>query len=1253
MYADSAISSGGAHVQEIAAIRAKVSMGNGAHGARDLEFAESCFRTSTKEPAASLRAALSDIVGFAHVTRYRLAVEGIDGGTRDGFVSNDVPANGAGKGSGGGGNGQSRRGRRKKSNGSQSSKDDHLFDHLGVVSPYTGRGAAIEPALSRGPDHVLTGRDADGNKLAPGEGTNGAAKTDGAEAKAGRTDLLTLDEYSDLASLEALLRSDPSSADTIDGTSYGIRVVLERYDVASAASGLCCHLRAVLSEEEVAEARAAARAKGDGEGGRRGEEGGGGDQRGQPPRPAESKAAAPPKSGDEAMKEKGAEELLRVKKEKEAEEAKKREDEARRRSEISAQLPAIPADYDLSHTEVRDGDLRAYYHLVCGEEGLSAPKPKNGAGSGSGSLGNPIPREIEDVLAEIGTALDAALTLSEYNPPPSHRRAAGDLAYVRAVMPNGLCLHVTATPLGFYVSSSTGERYGPRPVVGNGDSSLAPEGGGRGALRGRDTCPARYHQESLGAQTGQVPNSIPSGVLGPMTAASDPLALGPLRGELRSKIRQDVRLARALLSSSKRDPGDGTPATPPRRVSRRALASPYDTYVATYASGGSIQKGRNGGRAIQKGRDDPVTVPVTVPLEKTVATNHHRRVPKGERAYRFHAVTTASNHHRSMAAQIEMDGTDANTVDVVTETTCAICLEDPKDPLNLPCGHSFCDGCLNEWRSRYGVKEEMRRKCPICRATIPPSKEMVSSLISYRALKKKFEDKGDTSSEVYRSACLILVQVENEVGADWDGVTVLEDDRQPAVVMPDYIHNAALRGDIKSVLKWINANRTEDRVNATTSVEHLNVPILFLATRSNQLTLMTLLLQLGADADSRTSKCITAIGILFSDATFERGDVSLRARLLLSWGVSFIHDGDERKRCLSKARKWGYHKLAELLESELGGRRCEIVNLPSQPEINGKTCVADEYLPDSNQYKVTLETKSKDVLVLSPDNLKRRDRTPQDCGYYVEFKNGRTIRHDFDSNEDCQAFVAALNNNGETQPAVTEEAEAAAEQAAAELLAELGLGDSSTAPSSGCKAKKSKKKKGSPQAALKVPLDSTRRCPRRAECFQQQTDELGRRTRPDVLVRDGRVAPTSIADHEVLVREGRTAPTTIAVVGTDSSRRRKATTTVSLAYSAADADPAAAAYAHSETEARGQTTTTKAASTGGTGGGPPSSPCPPHQRDIDKRVGRQLFVAGIAPNSVKNYVTRHHVAVGSLIKTKLVGSANAKAVALSPPMPGK
>ncbi|EJK70414.1 hypothetical protein THAOC_08230 [Thalassiosira oceanica] len=95
-------------------------------------------------------------------------------------------------------------------------------------------------------------------------------------------------------------------------------------------------------------------------------------------------------------------------------------------------------------------------------------------------------------------------------------------------------------------------------------------------------------------------------------------------------------------------------------------------------------------------------------------------------------------------------------------------------------------------RSRGGNEEEMRRKCYICRARIPPLKEMVSSLLSCRAHKQQLEFNNDTSSERYHGVCQSLKQVEKEVGKDWDGVTVLEDGRKPAVVMPDYIHNAAI-----------------------------------------------------------------------------------------------------------------------------------------------------------------------------------------------------------------------------------------------------------------------------------------------------------------------------------------------------------------------------------------------------------------------------------------------------------------------------
>ena len=416
----------------------------------------------------------------------------------------------------------------------------------------------------------------------------------------------------------------------------------------------------------------------------------------------------------------------------------------------------------------------------------------------------------------------------------------------------------------------------------------------------------------------------------------------------------------------------------------------------------------------------------------------------------------------------------ASATAVAAEITCGICLEETKDPMDLPCGHSFCGGCLNEWRSRYGVKEEMRRKCPTCRAMIPPSKEMVSSLHIIRADKQRLEDNNKTSSEVYHATCRLLKKTEEIVGRDWDGVTVLQDNTnndKPPVVMPDYIAMAIGEGDIKTALKWINANRAEDRANAITSTRKNSIPMLYAASAGgyhvaawNQLTLMTLLLQLGADVDSRDYGGLTAMDLMFTATAFARGDVRSRIILLLSWGAGFfshegISGGCSREIAATSARTMSDHDLATLLESELGGRRCEVAKLSSRAELNGKTCVVDEYLPSSNQYKVILETKNKEVLVLSPGNLKRRDRTPQDCGYYIEFKNGRTTRHDFDSSEECQAFVAALSRDV-TQPVVTKEAEARAEQAAAELLAELGLDDPPKNVPTGCdQVKKSRKKK--------------------------------------------------------------------------------------------------------------------------------------------------------------------------------------------------
>ena len=54
---------------------------------------------------------------------------------------------------------------------------------------------------------------------------------------------------------------------------------------------------------------------------------------------------------------------------------------------------------------------------------------------------------------------------------------------------------------------------------------------------------------------------------------------------------------------------------------------------------------------------------------------------------------------------------------------CLVCLGPLREPTRLPCGHSFCTGCVGELRSK-GVSET----CPLCRAPLPPGPEKLYEL---------------------------------------------------------------------------------------------------------------------------------------------------------------------------------------------------------------------------------------------------------------------------------------------------------------------------------------------------------------------------------------------------------------------------------------------------------------------------------------------------------------------------------------------
>jgi tetratricopeptide (TPR) repeat protein len=70
---------------------------------------------------------------------------------------------------------------------------------------------------------------------------------------------------------------------------------------------------------------------------------------------------------------------------------------------------------------------------------------------------------------------------------------------------------------------------------------------------------------------------------------------------------------------------------------------------------------------------------------------------------------------------------------------CAICLEPYADPYQLDCGHTFCRGCINEYKER-GVNDV----CPYCRAPLPPgAAQSVYECHKIGARINRFRETGD------------------------------------------------------------------------------------------------------------------------------------------------------------------------------------------------------------------------------------------------------------------------------------------------------------------------------------------------------------------------------------------------------------------------------------------------------------------------------------------------------------------------------
>ena len=271
-----------------------------------------------------------------------------------------------------------------------------------------------------------------------------------------------------------------------------------------------------------------------------------------------------------------------------------------------------------------------------------------------------------------------------------------------------------------------------------------------------------------------------------------------------------------------------------------------------------------------------------------------------------------------------------------TKEECGICLDALTNPVALPCSHKFCSECLNGWRSKYGVKsgdKEMNTKCPLCRKEIPPSKEMINQLKFYRNATSDMEAKGDIFSQSYMTAKSEVERLEREIGG-WRE-TIDYSDVEKYCVLPTDIYAAAKANDIQKVLNWLGPLPVDkQRVNAN-DPDGMDVTLVHFAMANKNSDLLSILLQLGADVDPVAADGATPlVQVGWMPVCYAQ------ARLLLEWGAE-ISDNEmwPKDDFIEMAIRQGNARLANLLKSEYGGRRCEIINLPKHPDLIGKTCV--------------------------------------------------------------------------------------------------------------------------------------------------------------------------------------------------------------------------------------------------------------------------------------------------------------------------
>lgn len=96
---------------------------------------------------------------------------------------------------------------------------------------------------------------------------------------------------------------------------------------------------------------------------------------------------------------------------------------------------------------------------------------------------------------------------------------------------------------------------------------------------------------------------------------------------------------------------------------------------------------------------------------------------------------------------------DADKSQLEDQFGCSVCLHALKEPVTIPCGHSYCMSCISDFWS--GLDQKAVYSCPQCRETFSPKPALKKNTLLTELMEKmKNTSDQDTTSNQTTSACI-------------------------------------------------------------------------------------------------------------------------------------------------------------------------------------------------------------------------------------------------------------------------------------------------------------------------------------------------------------------------------------------------------------------------------------------------------------------------------------------------------------------